>query len=149
GFNSFGFYPPGKEAKERIDGLMFQYLSAEKAADYIINGIKTGWTYKLAGNRIINLVLVRLTDDTDIKIKSERINHDYSEPGFYEQFQADLQNNKSGDRVQLILEMAVKFCHPNAIISFGANAYLPSDIYEIETLFLGLDPAHCHNISPF
>jgi hypothetical protein len=143
---TFGFYEPSAEAVTRLDNMVRNQFGEQAAGEPLTkNNLKTGRTYSLPGNKKLDLLLVRLPVDTNIKRPKNNtisLEQDYSE------FLRDVGDNFFGDRVQHILHYTAGLTRPQAIISLGAHCLLPPDFYEIETEVYGLDPKYSKGIRP-
>jgi hypothetical protein len=144
--NSYGFMEPSDEAVLRLDNMVKnQFGEATTGVALIENNLKIGRSYTLPDKKKLELVLVRLPVDTNIKRGHK---YDPDRVKNYQDFISDLSNNLFGDRVQHVLYYTASITKPQAIISLGAHCLLPSDFYEIETEIYGLDPRYSKGIRP-
>lgn len=132
---SFGFIKPSKEAINRLDKMIINQFGKDiLCLPLTKDKINIGRTYHLENNFKIELILVRLPVHSNILIKPEG---DYSK--FYQHSKYKILE---GDIVQHILNYAILFTEPDAIISLGVDASMPSNYFEIETNIFGLDPKY-------
>lgn len=149
--SSYGFFEPSGEAIGRLDKMIKNQFGEPTSAETLVeNNLKIGRTYTLPGNKNLDLVLVRLPVDTNIKRQrtSPAGCHNVTGSKTYPEFLNALKDNLFGDRIQHILYYTACLTKPQAIISLGAHALLPSDFYEIETEVYGLDPKYSKGIRP-
>ncbi|MBC7476444.1 MAG: hypothetical protein H7263_19350 [Candidatus Sericytochromatia bacterium] len=141
--SSYCFKEPNEEANKRLDQIIEQIMKFERVEQIKIENIIVGRKYYFYNHRSIELILVRLPVDTNIK----RVNYQDKDLS-YQQFMNELADNAFGDRVQHLLWYTNKLTKPNAIVSLGVNLHLPKNIYEIETDIYGLDPKHSKGVRP-